>query len=74
MILAPGLIFGVVKVSTHITPKGSDVHSSHGLNLPHLVLVRSAMTPITGFRNATPSPITRVMVPACAAVSPKVWV
>ena len=35
MILAAGLMLGVVKVSTQMTPKGSAVHSSQGRNLPH---------------------------------------
>ena len=55
-------------------PKGSAVHRSQGLNLPHLVLVRSAITPMTGLRQATARPTTRKRVPACAAVRPKVWV
>ena len=65
-------MFGVVKVRTPMMPNGTAVHSSQGRNLPQRVVVRSAITPITGLRQATPRPTTRNSVPACAAVSPKV--
>ena len=63
MILAVGLMLGVVKVRTQMTPKGSEVHSSQGRNLPMRVLVRSAITPMTGLRQATPRPTTRKRFP-----------
>lgn len=74
MIFPAGLNSGVVKVRTPMMPNGSADHSSRGRNLPHFVLVRSAITPMTGLRHATPGPTTRKSVPACAAVSPKVCV
>ncbi len=60
------LRLGVVKVSTPMMPKGTAVHSSHGRNLPQLVLVRSAITPMTGLKAAAMRPTTRKSVPACA--------
>ena len=50
------------------------VHSTHGRNLPQRVLVRSAITPITGLITAAARPTTRNSVPACAAVNPNVSV
>ena len=70
MSLASGERCGVVKVNTPMTPNGSAVQMSHGRNLPHLVFVRSAITPMIGLTKATAMPTTKNMVPAAAADRP----
>ena len=55
-------------------PKGTAVQSTHGRNLPHRVLVRSATTPMTGSKMASHTRTTTSRVPAAAAVIPKVSV
>ncbi len=55
-------------------PNGTAVHSTQGRNLPHRVLVRSAITPIIGSKIASKTRTTTSSVPAAAAVIPKVSV
>ena len=71
MILAPGLMLGVVKVSTQMTPKGNEVHSSHGRNLPHLRAGAVGDDAHYGIEERNAEPDTRNIVPAWAAVKPK---
>ena len=55
-------------------PNGTAVHRIHGRNFPHRVLVRSAITPISGSNTASKTRTTRNNVPAAAAVIPNVSV
>jgi hypothetical protein len=61
---------GVVKVMTPMMPNGSAVQISHGRNLPHLVTVRSAITPMIGLMKATAMPMTRNIIAAWLGGSP----
>ena len=55
-------------------PHGIEVQSTHGRNFPQRVLVRSAITPIMGSKNASQSRPTSSSVPAAAALIPSVSV
>src|ERR1017187_5735567 len=66
--------FGVVYATTITTPHGSAVHKTHGRNLPQRVLVRSAIRPIMGSKNASQSRPTSSNDPATAATIPIVSV
>ena len=48
-------------------PQGTAVHRTHGRNLPQRVLVRSAITPMIGSKNASHSRPTSSSDPAAAA-------
>ncbi len=62
---------GVVKARTNMTANGTADQSTQGRNLPHRVLVRSAITPMKGSNTASQKRPTSSRVPAAAAVMPK---
>src|SRR5215213_8972465 len=72
--LPDGLRSGVVKARNPMIPNGTAVQSTHGRNFPQRVLVRSAITPISGSNAASNTRTTRKSVPAAAAVIPNVSV
>ena len=45
-------------------PKGTEVHKIHGRNLPQRVMVRSAMAPINGLKDAPIIPPAKMIMEA----------